>query len=208
MAHDSCQVKKSEAPRRRRSAIIPGSSIRILSFVNTLANSSGVNEPRRGRNAIGGFIIYYRTLAPQLPDSFREMEPLFLAVICGCNAGLFREALHEVYGVGGWDQPWQLFVSASLGRDAESLGHKNRRRPPRPRRAYGCGGWLRDQRGWQLHRSASGDETLKVWDTKSAELPSYVLHRFTAKGLRLLFLTKSTSSQLAMPDSIFSGWYG
>ena len=25
------------------------------------------------------------------------MEPLFLAVICGCKAGLFREALHEVY---------------------------------------------------------------------------------------------------------------
>ena len=40
---------------------------------------------------------FYRTLAPQLPNSFREMEPLFLAVICGCNAGLFREALHEVY---------------------------------------------------------------------------------------------------------------
>jgi hypothetical protein len=40
---------------------------------------------------------YYRTLAPELPDSFREMEPLFLAVICGCHAGLFHEALHEVY---------------------------------------------------------------------------------------------------------------
>jgi tetratricopeptide (TPR) repeat protein len=40
---------------------------------------------------------YYRALVPQLPDSFAEMEPLFLAVICGCNAGLFREALHEVY---------------------------------------------------------------------------------------------------------------
>ena len=40
---------------------------------------------------------YYRNLAPRLPNSFREMEPLFLAVICGCNAGLFREALHEVY---------------------------------------------------------------------------------------------------------------
>jgi tetratricopeptide (TPR) repeat protein len=25
------------------------------------------------------------------------MEPLFSAVICGCNAGLYREALHEVY---------------------------------------------------------------------------------------------------------------
>jgi tetratricopeptide (TPR) repeat protein len=40
---------------------------------------------------------YYRTLAPQLPNSFREMEPLFSAVICGCNAGLLSEALHEVY---------------------------------------------------------------------------------------------------------------
>src|SRR5262249_1327137 len=38
-----------------------------------------------------------QTLAPQLPDSFTQMEPLFLAVICGCNAGLFREALNEVY---------------------------------------------------------------------------------------------------------------
>src|SRR5215510_3479728 len=25
------------------------------------------------------------------------MEPLFSAVICGCNAGLFREGLNEVY---------------------------------------------------------------------------------------------------------------
>jgi hypothetical protein len=40
---------------------------------------------------------YYRALAPKLPENIREMETLFLAVICGCNAGLFREALHEVY---------------------------------------------------------------------------------------------------------------
>jgi predicted ATPase len=40
---------------------------------------------------------YFRALAPQLPESFREMEPLFLAVICGCNAGLYRDALHEIY---------------------------------------------------------------------------------------------------------------
>jgi predicted ATPase len=40
---------------------------------------------------------YYRGIAPRLPDSFKEMEPLFLAVICGCNAGLYREAFHEVY---------------------------------------------------------------------------------------------------------------
>ena len=40
---------------------------------------------------------YYRTLVPQLPESFGETEPLFWSVICGCNAGLYREALHEVY---------------------------------------------------------------------------------------------------------------
>src|SRR6516225_1500090 len=28
---------------------------------------------------------YYQMLAPQLPESFAEMEPLFLAVICGCK---------------------------------------------------------------------------------------------------------------------------
>src|SRR6516165_3383690 len=42
-------------------------------------------------------IGYYRTLAPSLPETFRDMEPLFLAVICGCDAGLFRETLHDVY---------------------------------------------------------------------------------------------------------------
>jgi hypothetical protein len=40
---------------------------------------------------------YYRALAPELPETFRDMEPLFLAVICGCNAGLYHEALNEVY---------------------------------------------------------------------------------------------------------------
>src|SRR5262249_5976057 len=40
---------------------------------------------------------YYRTLSPELPNSLREIEPLFLAVICGCNAGLYRQALREVY---------------------------------------------------------------------------------------------------------------
>jgi predicted ATPase len=40
---------------------------------------------------------HYRVIAPQLPSTLREMEPLFLAVVCACNAGLFHEALHEVY---------------------------------------------------------------------------------------------------------------
>jgi hypothetical protein len=36
-------------------------------------------------------------LADLRPGEWRKMEPLFSAVICGCSAGLFREALHEVY---------------------------------------------------------------------------------------------------------------
>ena len=40
---------------------------------------------------------YYVRVAPQFPETFRDMEPLFLATICGCNAGLYREALHEIY---------------------------------------------------------------------------------------------------------------
>lgn len=40
---------------------------------------------------------HYQTLAPPRPDNFRDMESLFLAVICGCQAGLMRDALHQVY---------------------------------------------------------------------------------------------------------------
>jgi serine/threonine protein kinase/predicted ATPase len=40
---------------------------------------------------------YYRALGPLQAETFRDIEPLFLAVICGCRAGLFRDALHEVY---------------------------------------------------------------------------------------------------------------
>jgi serine/threonine protein kinase len=40
---------------------------------------------------------YYRVLAPELPNTLREMEPLFLAVICGCKAGLLRKGLHDIY---------------------------------------------------------------------------------------------------------------
>jgi serine/threonine protein kinase/predicted ATPase/GTPase SAR1 family protein len=40
---------------------------------------------------------HYRALAAELPDSVSEIRPLFLAVVCGCNAGRFREALHETY---------------------------------------------------------------------------------------------------------------
>ena len=40
---------------------------------------------------------HYQTHSAQLPQTLRQMEPLLLAVICGCHAGLFRDALHKVY---------------------------------------------------------------------------------------------------------------
>ena len=68
---------------------------------------------------------YYRTLAPQLPDHFAEMEPLFLAVICGCNAGLFREALHEVYipRIQRGDAHFAANVLGATGPLLSALGH-------------------------------------------------------------------------------------
>ena len=40
---------------------------------------------------------HYRMLAPQSPETIRDMEPLFSAAIFGCYAGLLRDVLHEVY---------------------------------------------------------------------------------------------------------------
>ena len=49
-------------------------------------------------DAYNGDIRRYKDVSYRLaPDNFREMEPLFLAVICGCRAGFFHEALNQVY---------------------------------------------------------------------------------------------------------------
>ena len=96
MANDSCQVKKSKTSRWGRSA--QSWDLDTHPLVREY-----FGEQLRGQRTEAWkecnrrLFHYYRTLAPQLPDNFTEMEPLFLAVICGCNAGLFREALHEVY---------------------------------------------------------------------------------------------------------------
>jgi predicted ATPase len=53
------------------------------------------------------------------------MEPLFLAVICGCNAGLFREALHEVYipRIQRGDAHFAANVLGATGPSLLVLGH-------------------------------------------------------------------------------------
>ena len=97
MANDSRQVKESETPRGRRFAYNPGhldTHPLVREYFGEQLRSRRTDAWKECNRRL---FHYYRTLAPQLPNSFREMEPLFSAVICGCNAGLFREALHEVY---------------------------------------------------------------------------------------------------------------
>ena len=63
-------------------------------FGETAAQST--NRGLEGMQS-GGSLTIIERLRPSCRKALESMEPLFLAVICGCNAGLYREALHEVY---------------------------------------------------------------------------------------------------------------
>ena len=52
---------------------------------------------RLERMQSGASIIIIDILRPSCQRVFRRWSRFSLAVICGCNAGLFHEALHEVY---------------------------------------------------------------------------------------------------------------
>ena len=97
---------------------------------------------------------YYRTLAPPLPDNFRDMEPLFLAVICGCNAGLYHGTLHEVYipriqrentcfaanvlGARGITQTWFIFSKTGAGVHLWKLASKGSASPRKISSSSSC----------------------------------------------------------------------
>ena len=68
--------------------IILDISTRIPSFVNTFGEQLRSQQTEAWKECNTRLYHYYQTLAPQLPNSFKDMEPLFSAVICGCNAGL------------------------------------------------------------------------------------------------------------------------
>ena len=96
MANDSCRVKKSKTPRGE-DPHHPG-HLDTHPLVREYFGEQLRNQRTEAWKECNRRLYhYYRALAPPLPDSFREMEPLFLAVICGCHAGLFRDALHEIY---------------------------------------------------------------------------------------------------------------
>jgi tetratricopeptide (TPR) repeat protein len=54
-------------------------------------------NPKAWREAHGRLYEYYKTQAPELPDTLEEMLPLFAAVAHGCRAGRYQEAFWEYY---------------------------------------------------------------------------------------------------------------
>ena len=90
------RLRRARLSSREKIRTILDISIPILSFVNTLANSSGVDKRMRGRNATGGSFTIIERLRRSCQIVLETWYPFFLGVICGCHTGLFREALHEV----------------------------------------------------------------------------------------------------------------
>ena len=55
-------------------------------------------QPEAWQQAHECLYAYYKALPEkELPDTLEEMQPLFSAVAHGCAAGLYQQALHEVY---------------------------------------------------------------------------------------------------------------
>ena len=74
-----------------------GVYVPLLEHPQYFGEQLSIERPEAWKESNRRLYKYYRAIAPELPKNFREMEPLFLAVICACNAGLSWEALHEVY---------------------------------------------------------------------------------------------------------------
>jgi len=55
------------------------------------------SNPEAWKEAHSRLYEYYQSQAPELPDTLKEMAPLFAAVAHGCQAGRHQEALDEVY---------------------------------------------------------------------------------------------------------------
>ena len=96
MENHSSQAKEGENSRWRRS--VHRGDLDAHPLVREYFGEELRNERDEAwRESNRRLYDYYRTLAPELPEKFREMEPLFLAVIYGCHAGLYRESLQDIY---------------------------------------------------------------------------------------------------------------
>jgi tetratricopeptide (TPR) repeat protein len=56
-----------------------------------------MESPAAWREGNNRLYEHFKRSARELPDTIQEMQPLFLALVYGCNAGRHTDALHEVY---------------------------------------------------------------------------------------------------------------
>jgi predicted ATPase len=68
---------------------------------------------------------HFKEVADPLPDTIAGMEPLFRATVYGCNAGLHRRALHEVFvpRIMRGDKSYATEVLRALGSVLHALSH-------------------------------------------------------------------------------------
>ncbi len=67
---------------------------------------------------------HYKNAAPELPDTFEEMMPLWAAVVHGCRAGKHKQAFDEVYRprIRRGNEQYQLHKLGAFGADLVAVG--------------------------------------------------------------------------------------
>ena len=75
---------------REKIRTILGNWIRILSFVNTLANSSGVNKRMRGKNVTGGCFTIIERLRRSSRIASEKWNPSFQPSFAAATPGFFE----------------------------------------------------------------------------------------------------------------------
>ncbi|NIM11320.1 MAG: hypothetical protein GTO45_04955, partial [Candidatus Aminicenantes bacterium] len=83
-------------------------------------------KPEGWKTAHKRLYQYYKELPEkELPDTLREMEPLFAAVAHGCSAGLHQEALYDVYWkrIRRGEEAYTVHKLGAFGADLSALSH-------------------------------------------------------------------------------------
>ncbi|MGH7597798.1 MAG: hypothetical protein ACREOI_15720, partial [bacterium] len=84
------------------------------------------HNPAAWKEAHSRLYEYYKNLpAKHLPETLEEMEPLFAAVAHGCQAGLYQEALIEVYyeRISRRDDYYSMTRLGAMGADLVAVSH-------------------------------------------------------------------------------------
>ena len=83
------------------------------------------NNPNAWREAHSRLYEYYKSSAKEFPDTLEEMAPLYAAVMHGCQAGRYQEALNEIYAkrIERWDESFSKRKFGAYGADLAVLSN-------------------------------------------------------------------------------------